>query len=150
MTKSWHLVTVRGIDRDQKWHLVTVRVLTVTKSLHLVTVDKFYPWLKVKHIVMVYYLTVTNTFSYALYCDARSRFHKTATIGFGHGYIRFGDSWRPSPKILFLVGTNEKWIESKIRHKQNIFTNYLIRKMNITYLGYGDRWTIWQSNKRIG
>ena len=25
------------------------------------------------------------------------------TIGFGHGYIRFGDGSQPSPKILFLV-----------------------------------------------
>ena len=46
---------------------------------------------------------MTNTFRYAWYCDARSRFHKTVTIGFGHGYIRFGDGWEPSPKTLFLV-----------------------------------------------
>ena len=52
---------------------------------------------------------MTNTFSYASYCDARSRFHKTATIGLGHGYIRFGDCPRPSPKILFLVvGTGDR------------------------------------------
>ena len=46
---------------------------------------------------------MTNTFSYASYCDAQSQFHKIVTIGFGHGYIRFGGGWGPSPKILFLV-----------------------------------------------
>ena len=62
-----------------------------------------WPSQKKNHMVMITYETVTNTFSYASYCDVRSRFHKTVTIGFGHGYIRFGDGWGPSPKILFLV-----------------------------------------------
>ena len=65
---------------------------------------------------------MTNTFSYASYCDARSRFHKTATIGFGHGYIRFGDDWRSSPKILFLVVPSGKF-------RLNWSGLYFIRKL---------------------
>ena len=53
---------------------------------------------------------MTNTFSYALYCDAWSWFHKIVTICFGHGYIRFGDGSQPSPKILFLVVSGEEYI----------------------------------------
>ena len=60
--------------------------------------------------------TMTNTFSYAWYCDARSRF-KTVTIGFGHGYIRFGDGSQPSPKILFLVVRIKKKIGSTQNHR---------------------------------
>ena len=49
---------------------------------------------------------MTNTFTCASYYDAQSQIHKTVTIGFSHGLIRFVDGWQPSPKILFFVVNN--------------------------------------------
>ena len=39
--------------------------------------------------------TVTNTFTCTYYCDARSWFHRTMTIGFSHEVETYGDDYCP-------------------------------------------------------
>ena len=81
---------------------------------------------------------MTNTFTYS-YCDARSRFHKTMTIGFGHRVIRFGHDWWPWPKTLFLIVYHYTSIENTYCHKPLSMVTQFISihdHFNISFIGH--------------